>query len=161
MLKQVGFMLGLVALVSGCSSPSHRLYWLEMTPEQQVLDGYDEDQALRDRIAKLAKGPSVRGQHCTWFTMSASGMDTTRRSAYADAMGKAGPPYGALVDVLQTSSSYPPLPLYCISLEGTAVKNETQYATKTSDGTRSHRVSAKESESETVPKTFRIGGGSR
>jgi len=141
-LKQVIFMLALVALVSGCS---HRLYWLEMTPEKQVLDGYDEDQALRDHVAKLAKGPSVKGQHCTWFTMSAAGMETTRRSAYADAMGKAGPPYDALVDVLQTSISYPPLPLYCVSLEGTAVKNETQYATKTSDGTQSRRVSPKES----------------
>ena len=142
-LKQAVFMLALVALVSGCS---HRLYWLEMTPETQVLDGYDEDQALRDHVAKLAKGPSVKGQKCTWFTMSASGMETTRRSAHADAVGKAGPPYDALVDVLQTSLSYPPLPLYCVSLEGTAVKNETQYATiKISDGTRSRSVSPKES----------------
>ena len=125
-LKQMVLMLSVVALVSGCS---HRLYWLEMTPEKQVLDGYDEDQALRDHVAKLAKGPSVKGQNCTWFTMGASGMETTRRSAYADAMGKAGPPYDALVDVLQTSISYPPLPLYCVSLEGTAVKNKTQYAT--------------------------------
>ena len=78
--------------------------------------------------------------------MGASGMETTRRSAYADAMGKAGPPYDALVDVLQTSISYPPLPLYCVSLEGTAMKNETQYATiKTSDGTRSRLASPKES----------------
>lgn len=128
-LKQMVLVLALVALVSGCSSSSHRLYWLEMTPEQQVLDGYDEDQALRDRIAKLAKGPAVKGQNCTWFTMSASGMDTTRHSAYVAAMEKAGPPYDALVDVLQTSVSYPPLPLYCVSLEGTAVKNQTQYAT--------------------------------
>jgi hypothetical protein len=125
-LKQLVLMLALVALVSGCS---HRLYWLEMTPEKQVLDGYDEDQALRDHVATLAKGPAVKGQHCTWFTMSASGMETTRRRAYADAIEKAGPPYDALVDVLQTSISYPPLPLYCVSLEGTAVKNETQYAT--------------------------------
>ena len=127
--KQMVLMLALVTLVSGCSSASHRLYWLEMTPEQQVLDGFDEDHALRDHVAKLAKGPSVKGQNCTWFTMGASGMETTRRSAYADAMGKAGPPYDALVDVLQTSISYPPLPLYCVSLEGTAVKNKTQYAT--------------------------------
>ncbi|MEP6890708.1 MAG: hypothetical protein ABI955_08450 [Nitrospirota bacterium] len=141
-LKQVIFMLALVALVSGCS---HRLYWLEMTPEKQVLDGYDEDQALRDHVAKLAKGPSVKGQNCTWFTLSAAGMATTRRSAYADAMGKAGPPYDALVDVLQTSISYPPLPLYCVSLEGTAVKNAAQYATKTSDGTQSRRVRPQES----------------
>jgi hypothetical protein len=119
-------MLILVALVSGCS---HRLYWLEMTPENQVLEGYDEDQALRDHVAKLAKGPAVKGQNCTWFTMSTSGMETTRRSAYADAIEKAGPPYDALVDVRQTSISYPPLPLYCVLLEGTAVKNETQYAT--------------------------------
>jgi uncharacterized lipoprotein len=127
-LKQMVLMLALVALVSGCSS-SHRLYWLEMTPEQQVLDGYDEDQALRDSIAKLAKGPAVKGQNCTWFTMTVSGMATTRQSAYVAAMEKAGPPYDALVDVLQTSVSYPPLPLYCVSLEGTAVKNKTQYAT--------------------------------
>lgn len=141
MLKQVIFMLTLVALVSGCSQ---RLYWLEMTPEKQVLDGYDEDQALRDHVGKLAKGPSVKGQNCTWFRMTVSGMETTRRSAYVDAMGMAGPPYDALVDVLQTSTSYPPLPLYCVSLEGTAVKSETQYATNTSDGTRSRRVSLKE-----------------
>jgi hypothetical protein len=125
-LKQIILMLTLVALVSGCS---HRLYWLEMTPENQVLEGYDEDQALRDHVAKLAKGPAVKGQNCTWFTMSTSGMETTRRSAYADAIEKAGPPYDALVDVRQTSISYPPLPLYCVLLEGTAVKNETQYAT--------------------------------
>jgi hypothetical protein len=125
-LKQIVLMLALFALVSGCS---YRLYWLEMTPEKQVLEGYDEDQALRDHVARLVKGPAVKGQNCTWFTMSTSGMQTVRRSAYADAIEKAGPPYDALVDVLQTSISYPPLPLYCVSLEGTAVKNETQYAT--------------------------------
>jgi hypothetical protein len=94
-----------------------------------VLEGYDKDQALRDHVARLVKGPAVKGQNCTWFTMSTSGMQTVRRSAYADAIEKAGPSYDALVDVLQTSISYPPLPLYCVSLEGTAVKNETQYAT--------------------------------
>ena len=128
-LQQIVLMLALVALVSGCS---HRIYWLEMTPEKHVLDGYDEDQALREHVAKLAKGPAVKGQNCTWFTMSTSEMETTRRSAYADAIGKAGPPYDALVDVLQTSISYPPLPLYCVSLEGTAVKNETQYTARKS-----------------------------
>jgi len=55
--------------------------------------------------------------------------EKTRRSACADVIGKAGPPNDALIDVVQTSISYPPLPLYCVSLEGTAVKNETQYAT--------------------------------
>ena len=130
-LKQIVLMLALLSLVSGCS---HRLYWLEITSEKQVLEGYDEDQALRDHVAKLAKGPFVKGQTCSWFTMSTSMMETTRRSAYADAIGKAGPPYDALVDVLQTSISYPPLPLYCVSLEGTAVKNETQYATIKSSG---------------------------
>lgn len=119
-------MLVIFALVSGCS---HRLYWLEMTQEKQVLEGYDEDQSLRDHVAELAKGPAVKGQNCSWFTISTSGAETTRRNAYADAMEKAGPPYDALIDVLQTSISYPPLPLYCVSLEGTAVKNETQYAT--------------------------------
>lgn len=142
MLKRVIIMLALVVLVGGCS---HRLYWLEMTPEKQVLDGYDEDQALRDHVAKLAKGPSVKGQNCTWFTISTSEMESTRRRAYVDAMAKAGPPYDALVDVIQTSIAYPPLPLYCVSLEGTAVKNDTQYATKTSDGTRSRKGSLKES----------------
>lgn len=45
--------------VSGCS---HRLYWLQITPEKQVLEGYDEDQSLRDYVAKLANGPAVKGQ---------------------------------------------------------------------------------------------------
>lgn len=124
-LKQIVLMLALVMLVSGCS---HRLFWLEITADKQVLEGYDEDQALRDQIAKLVKGPAVMGQTCSWFTMSTAGMDATRRSAYVDAMEKAGASYDALVDVRQTSVSYPPLPLYCVSLEGTAVKNETQYA---------------------------------
>ena len=106
-----------------------RLYWLAMTPEKQVLDGYDEDQALRDHVAKLVKGPTVKGSACTWFFISISMMKKTRYSAYADTIGKAGPPYDALIDVVQTSTSYAPLPLYCVSLEGTAVKNETQYAT--------------------------------
>jgi hypothetical protein len=125
-LKQIVLMLALVTLVSGCS---HRLYWLEMTADKHVLEGYDEDQALRDHVAKLVKGPAVKGQTCSWFTTSRSGMESTRGSAYADAMEKAGSPYDALVDVRQTSVSYPPLPLYCVSLEGTAVKNQKQYAT--------------------------------
>lgn len=125
-LTQIVLLLALFSLLSGCSD---RLYWLEITPEKQVLDGYDEDQALRDHVAKLAKGPTVKGSNCTWFTMGTSMMEKTRRSAYADTMGKAGPPYDALIDVVQTSTFYPPLPLYCVSLEGTAVKNETQYAT--------------------------------
>jgi hypothetical protein len=120
-------MLALVSLISGCT---HRLFWLEITSDKQVLEGYDEDQALRDQIATLVKGPAVKGQTCSWFTMSTAGMDATRRRAYVDAMDKAGAPYDALVDVRQTSVSYPPLPLYCVSLEGVAVKNETQYATK-------------------------------
>jgi hypothetical protein len=124
-LKQIVLMLALVTLVSGCS---HRLFWLEITADKQVLEGYDEDQALRDQIAKLVKGPAVKGQTCSWFTMGTAGMDATRRGAYVDAMDKAGTPYDALVDVRQTSVSYPPLPLYCVSLEGTAVKSETQYA---------------------------------
>ena len=124
-LKQIVLMLALVTLVSGCS---HRLFWLEITADKQVLEGYDEDQALRDQVAKLVKGPAVKGQTCSWFTTSAAGMDTTRRRAYEDAMDKAGAPYDALVDVRQTTVSYPPLPLYCVSLEGTAVKSETQYA---------------------------------
>jgi hypothetical protein len=125
-LKQIVLSLALFSLVTGCS---HRIYWLEITPEKQVLDGYDEDQALRDHVATLAKGPTVKGSTCTWFTMSTSMMAKTRRSAYMDTIGKAGPPYDALIDVVQTSTSYPPLPLYCVSLEGTAVKNETQYVT--------------------------------
>jgi hypothetical protein len=125
-MKQVILMLTIFAVVSGCS---HRLYWLQMTQEKQVLEGYDEDQSLRDHVAKLVKGPAVKGQTCSWFTISTSGAEATRRNAYADAIEKAGPPYDALIDVLQTSISYPPLPLYCVSLEGTAVKNETQYAT--------------------------------
>jgi hypothetical protein len=124
-LKQIVLMLALVTLVSGCS---HRLFWLEITADKQVLEGYDEDQALRDQIAKLVKGPAVKGQTCSWFTTTTAGMDTTRRRAYVDAMDKAGAPYDSLVDVRQTSVSYPPLPLYCVSLEGTAVKSETQYA---------------------------------
>ena len=124
-LIQIILMFALITLVSGCT---HRLFWLEITSDKQVLEGYDEDQALRDQVAKLVKGPVVKGQTCTWFTMSAAGMDTTRRRAYVDAMEKAGVPYDALVDVRQTSVSYPPLPLYCVSLEGTAVKSETQYA---------------------------------
>ena len=124
-LKRIVLMLALVTLVSGCS---HRLFWLEITADKQVLEGYDEDQALRDQVAKLVKGPVVKGQTCSWFTSSAAGVDTTRRRAYVDAMEKAGVPYDALVDVRQTSISYPPLPLYCISLEGTAVQSDTQYA---------------------------------
>jgi hypothetical protein len=46
-------MLAIFVLVSGCS---HRIYWLEITPEKQVLEGYDEDQGLRDYVATLAKG---------------------------------------------------------------------------------------------------------
>lgn len=124
-LNQIVLLLALFSLLSGCS---HRIYWLEITPEKQVLDGFDEDQALRDHVAKLAKGPTVEGRDCTWFIIGISMMEETRRSAYADAIGRAGPPYDALVDVVQTSTSYPPL-LYCVSLKGTAVKNETQYAT--------------------------------
>lgn len=125
-LTQIILVLALFTLMSGCT---HRLFWLEITAEKQVLEGYDEDQALRDHVAKLAKGPTVKGSGCSWFTMTTSRMEKTRRDAYADAMGKAGPPYDALIDVMQSSTSYPPLPLYCVSLEGTAVKNETQYAT--------------------------------
>jgi hypothetical protein len=44
--------------------------------------------------------------------MSADGMDATRRGVYVDAMEKTGSPYDSLVDVRQTSISYPPLPLY-------------------------------------------------
>jgi hypothetical protein len=124
-LNQIVLLLALFSLLSGCSD---RLYWLAMTPEKQVLDGYDEDQALRDHVAKLAKGPTVKGSACTWFTMGLSMMKKTRHSAYADTMGKAGPTYDALIDVVQTSTSYPPLLLYCVSLEGTAVRNETQHA---------------------------------
>ena len=124
-LKQIVLMLALVTLVSGCTQ---RLFWLEITSDKQVLEGYDEDQALRDQVATLVKGPAVKGETCSWFTMGAAGMDSTRRRAYVDAMDKAGAPYDALVDVRQTSVSYPPLPLYCVSLEGTAVKNKTQYA---------------------------------
>jgi hypothetical protein len=123
-LNQIVLWLALFSLLSGCS---HRLYWLEITPDKQVLDGFDEDQALRDHVAKLAKGPTVEGSDCTWLIMSTSMMKETRRSACADAIGKAGPPYDALVDVVQTSTSYPPL-LYCVSLQGTAVKNETQHS---------------------------------
>jgi len=101
---------------------------LEITSDKQVLEGYDEDQALRDQIATFVKGPAVKGQTCSWFTTNTPGMDATRRRAYVDAMDKAGAPYDALVDVRQTSVSYPPLPLYCVSLEGTAVKSQTQYA---------------------------------
>ena len=125
-VKPVLLMVAIFALVSGCS---HRLYWLQMTQDKEVLDGYDEDQSLRDHVATLVKGPAVKGQNCRWFTISTSGTETTRRGAYTDAFEKAGPPYDALIDVLQTSISYPPLPLYCVSLEGTAVKSETQYAT--------------------------------
>jgi len=124
-LNQIVLLLALFSLLSGCSD---RLYWLAMTPEKQVLDGYDEDQALRDHVAKLAKGPTVKGSACTWFTMSQSMMKKTRNKAYADTMGKAGAPFDTLIDVVQTSTSYPPLPLYCVSLEGTAVRNETQHA---------------------------------
>ena len=124
-LKQIIPMLALVSLMSGCT---HRLFWLEITSDKQVLEGYDEDQALRDQVATLVKGPAVKGQTCSWFTMGTAGMDATRRLAYVDAMDKAGALYDALVDVRQTSVSYPPLPLYCVSLEGTAVKSETQYA---------------------------------
>jgi len=126
-LNQAMLVLALFSLVNGCS---HRIYWLEITPEKQVLEGYDEDQALRDHIAKLAKGPIVKGSNCSWFALSTSMMETTRGKAYADAMGKAGPPYDALIDVRQTSTSYPPLPLYCVSLEGVAIRNESQYATR-------------------------------
>ncbi len=124
-MKQIVLMLALVALVSGCS---HRVFWLEITADKQVLEGYDEDQALRNQVAKLVKGPAVKGQTCSWFTTSAAGMDTTRRRAYVDAMEKAGAPYDALVDVRQTSISYPPLPLYCVALEGTPVQSDTRYA---------------------------------
>ena len=127
-LNQIVLWLALFSLVSGCSS--HRLYWLEVTPDKQVLDGFDEDQALRNHVAKLAKGPTVKGSNCDWFVMSTSMVEKARRGALADAIGKAGPPYDALVDVVQTSTSYPPLLLYCVSLEGTAVKNKTQYATR-------------------------------
>jgi hypothetical protein len=58
--------------------------------------------------------------------MSADGMDATRRGVYVDAMEKTGSPYDSLVDVRQTSISYPPLPLYYLTLEATAVKSETQ-----------------------------------
>ena len=58
--------------------------------------------------------------------MSADGMDATRRGVYVDAMEKTGSPYDSLVDVRQTSISYPPLSLYYLTLEATAVKSETQ-----------------------------------
>ena len=70
-------MLTIFAVVSGCS---HRLYWLQMTQEKQVLEGYDEDQSLRDHVAKL-EGPAVKGQTCSWFTISTSGAEATRRNA--------------------------------------------------------------------------------
>jgi len=124
-LNQIVLLLALFSLLSGCSD---RIYWLAMTPENQVLEGYDEDQALRNHVAKLAKGPTVTGSACTWFTMGQSMLTKTRHKAYADTMGKAGPPFDTLIDVVQTSTSYPPLPLYCVSLEGTAVKNEIQHA---------------------------------
>lgn len=126
-LNQMILFLALLTLMTGCS---HRIYWLEMTPDKQVLEGYDEDQVLREQIAKLVKGPVVKGQTCSWFTMNTAGMESTRRTAYADAIKKAGPPYDAIIDVLQTSTSYPPLPLYCVSLQGVAVKDETQNATR-------------------------------
>ena len=124
-LNQILLLLALFSLLSGCSD---RLYWLTMTPDKQVLDGYDEDQALRDHVAKLAKGPTVKGSACTWFTMGQSMMIRTRHSAYANTMGKAGPPFDTLIDVVQTSTSYPPLPLYCVSLEGTPVRSKTQHS---------------------------------
>ena len=124
-LNQIVLLLALFSLLSGCSD---RIYWLAMTPENQVLEGYDEDQALRNHVAKLPKGPTVTGSACTWFTMGQSMLTKTRHKAYADTMGKAGPPFDTLIDVVQTSTSYPPLPLYCVSLEGTAVKNEIQHA---------------------------------
>ena len=125
-MKPAFILLAIFSLASGCS---HRLYWLEITPEKQVLEGYDEDQSLRDYVGTLTKGPVVKGSTCSLFPLNTSMRDAIRRGAYADAIKKAGPPYDALIDVLQTSISYPPLPLYCVSLEGTAVKSETQYAT--------------------------------
>ena len=125
-VNQIVPILALLSLLSGCSD---RLYWLEITPEKQVLDGYDEDQGIREHVAKLAKGPIVEGSGCSWYVMSTSIAEKTRRDAYADAIGKAGAPYDVLIDVVQTSTSYPPLPLYCVSLKGMAVKNETYYAT--------------------------------
>ncbi len=126
-LNQIVPLLVLFSLLSGCSQ-QHR-YWLEMTPEKQVLDGFDEDQVLRVHVAKLAKGPTVEGSDCAWFVMSTSMMEKTRRNAYADAIEKAGPPYDALVNVMQTSTSYAPF-RYCVSLKGTAVKNKTYTATR-------------------------------
>ena len=124
-------MLALSSLLSGCSS--YRLYWLEVTPEKQVLDGFDEDKELRNHISKLAKGPTVQGSGCTLYIRSTSMAEETRRHAYAEAIQKAGPPYDTLINVVQTSTSYPPL-LYCVSLEGTAVKDEKYYLTNNREG---------------------------
>ena len=124
---QVLFLVAALSLLSGCA---RHLYWLQITPEKQVLEGYDEDQDLRNRLSKLAKGPKVEGKRCSWFIMTPSIEEQTRKLAYAEAMVKAGSPYNALIDVMQTSTSYAPF-TYCVSLKGTAVKQETYYATST------------------------------
>ncbi len=135
-VKQLLLMLAIFVVLSGCS---HRLYWLEITPEKQVLEGYDEDQSLRNYIGTLAKGPVVKGSTCSLIPLNTSMRDAIRRNAYLNAIKNAGPPYDALIDVVQISSSYPPLPVYCVSLEGTAVKNETQYATINSSSSNAKR----------------------
>src|SRR5262245_1690118 len=118
-------MVAVLAVLPGCA---RHLYWLQITPEKQVLEGYDEDQELRNRLAKLPKGPKVEGSKCAWFVRTPSIDDQTRKAAYTEAMVKAGAPYNALIDVMQTSTAYVPF-AYCISLTGTAVKQETYYAT--------------------------------
>ncbi len=111
-------ILACCALLSGCSK---RLFWLEVSPENRVLDGFDEDQELRGRIGKLVKGPVVEGSKCNWFAATSSIHDRTIRDAYTDAILKAGPAYDALVNVLEQSTMYAPL-LYCVSLKGTPVR---------------------------------------
>jgi len=127
-----------VSLLSGCS---RHLYWLEITQEKQVLEGFDEDQELRNRLSKLAKGPKVEGRTCTWLVMTPTIEEQTRRSAYADAIVKVGSQYDTLIDVMQTSTSYAPF-AYCISLKGTAVKQEAYYQTGSHDGTGSRKGGA-------------------
>lgn len=70
--------------LSSCyrAGSSHHLYWLELTSNSQVLDGFDEDQELRGRISKVEKGPMVEGSKGTWFSMSTSDLEQTRRDAY-------------------------------------------------------------------------------
>jgi hypothetical protein len=135
-------ILLIIAIITSLSGCSRHLYWLEITPEKQVMDGFDEDKELRNTLYKLAKGPNVEGNKCVWFPMSSSAVEQTRQMAYADAMTKAGSPYNALIDVMQTSTSYAPF-AYCVSLRGTPVKQETYYATSSLATTGKRKVGAR------------------